>query len=890
MEPSFHITRADGTTRDLKLTNARERVSIHSGIEKTYHNHCRLHSKGFNPGPREQQTQLAELERCLQNILVIRSHLEYHGQIPLAILIEATNQYQQWLGLTGPDGEDDDRDATSFFDANHSLGAGVTQTSSRPNTPAPAAAQHEVPEHVRNSPEEQPPSQRESPVHIGPPAGAQTKKPIKHLIQGLGQNIKNQGNHLAALLTRNRSTQSEPSESIVAVSRPGSVQNAALPDRETIFSPRTEHFESILQRNTQLFHEHKQIAGERFGAFRPVATLNPENDQRETPSGESLQEETQRLAETVSRPPEEPSNATLGNGVHQGQARVSTEFLCPPPDVMPTAKTAGWNPPPPQEKTNLGQNLPGRQPQPWVGDTEDGQLVDAVSRLIAEQLKKCPPPMQNLNGIHQTTERWPQRQPEDERRIPVAWSPERTRQRSPKPLWGSESEAMNTQTRTPTQYVPPAMSGVGISPHLSELVASLVDNHIKRAQAIGGPHRITPPGPPLTNGTSIANMTVEGLTTLIRSAVDAQQTRQGYLEPQYDYTPRGRFHLMDLDKFAGDVEHYPVFRQNLLLCLERERFRDTKDKAVFIYKYLSGPAKEMVTHLMRPLANETWETILKKLDRAYGRENEVDRILIRKLYKLPKLNELTQENLLHMATVLEAAIPALLRREPESVTAIDCDKINRLVNLLPPVDRDLFYSHCKMTNQFPNVKGLLHYLDEKFDMRKHTLPIKPERTQQKPQTKASRIKPLYLTTPRDEWSNPSGGSSSESVFEDDTPGTVLKTDESQNTQTEKKYGPCKHCAGPHTLGYCNTFKDLPLAKRREVVDAAKACSSCLATGHFARTCRRRRNCPHPGCDMRHHHLLHDDYIVKLKFFEETGSGYADLKQFTEPPSPNNTDI
>jgi len=51
------------------------------------------------------------------------------------------------------------------------------------------------------------------------------------------------------------------------------------------------------------------------------------------------------------------------------------------------------------------------------------------------------------------------------------------------------------------------------------------------------------------------------------------------------------FYLLELEKFSGNLEDYPVFKQGLLLCLEKERFRDERDKALFIFKHLKGVAR-----------------------------------------------------------------------------------------------------------------------------------------------------------------------------------------------------------------------------------------------------------------------------------------------------------
>jgi len=73
---------------------------------------------------------------------------------------------------------------------------------------------------------------------------------------------------------------------------------------------------------------------------------------------------------------------------------------------------------------------------------------------------------------------------------------------------------------------------------------------------------------------------------------------------------------------------------------------------------------------------------------------------------------------------------------------------------------------------------------------------------------------------------------------------------------------CAACKGQHTL-----HKKMALGERRRIVDEARACSSCLQVGHFARVCQNRRKCPVEKCLRKHHPLLHDKELMKLLYFE-----------------------
>jgi hypothetical protein len=353
----------------------------------------------------------------------------------------------------------------------------------------------------------------------------------------------------------------------------------------------------------------------------------------------------------------------------------------------------------------------------------------------------------------------------------------------------------------------------------------------------------------------IRDMTTMELTDLVTSIARNSSGPERY---DYDYAPRRRYHLLELPKFSGKVEDYPLFRQNLGICLERERFRDEKDKALFIYNHLEGQAKDLVAHFMVPLSRESCQAVLSRLERTYGREQDIDRLLIRKLYKLPKLTDLTYDALVHMITVIEAAMPAMYRREPEELQTADGDRLSRLLGLLPPNDADLFYLHCQANGRRPDLPSLLGYLTFRCQARKVRLPLPTERPALAKMSKP-KVKAFY------QGADPEDHTDQES----DEGNLVLLTG-----APRKQRPPCSLCENAnHDLGYCPKFKTLDINEKRAAVDKAKACSGCLRSGHFIRDCRSKKKCTHEGCTRSHHPLLHDDYQMRINYFDEVGGEF-----------------
>jgi hypothetical protein len=206
---------------------------------------------------------------------------------------------------------------------------------------------------------------------------------------------------------------------------------------------------------------------------------------------------------------------------------------------------------------------------------------------------------------------------------------------------------------------------------------------------------------------------VQLFTFVARSSSDSRRY-------DYDYAPQRRYNLLELPKFSRKVEDYPLFRQNLGICLERERFRDEKDKALFVYNHLEGQAKELVAHFILLLSQESCAAVLSRLERTYGREQDVDRLLIRKLYKLPRLTDLTYDGFVHMIMVIEAT---MARREPEELRTTDRDRLSRLLSLIPPNNADLFYMHCFSNNRRADLPNFVQYLTFQCQARKVRLPL-----------------------------------------------------------------------------------------------------------------------------------------------------------------------
>ncbi|XP_041673559.1 uncharacterized protein LOC121529706 [Drosophila eugracilis] len=68
---------------------------------------------------------------------------------------------------------------------------------------------------------------------------------------------------------------------------------------------------------------------------------------------------------------------------------------------------------------------------------------------------------------------------------------------------------------------------------------------------------------------------------------------------------------------------------------------------------------------------------------------------------------------------------------------------------------------------------------------------------------------------------------------------------------------CPICGGQHQVRDCKDFISASTTTRIESARKRRLCFSCLEPGHMSRFCRKSRGCNVLGCQMRHHHLLHE---------------------------------
>jgi len=371
----------------------------------------------------------------------------------------------------------------------------------------------------------------------------------------------------------------------------------------------------------------------------------------------------------------------------------------------------------------------------------------------------------------------------------------------------------------------------------------------------------------------------------------------------------------EVGMFSGETKDYPLFRQNLVQYFKRDKSLDVMEKASFLMSHLEAKAKQFVQHFMSPITKDSYELILARLDLVYRWDKgDTDEVALSKLASLKNLKVLNSKNILRIITVVEAALGPLNRMYPDDDGYTLHETFERLLKILPVVERGLFIGFCAADRLTPNIESYLDFLRSKYDSRiKDDTSEKPNPVK-KVRTKASamtEVKPKVkkIRNPVDPDAPPKVkkvrklvGTNGPHVVRTKAAARTQKIPKAEVTtscqvDTQKPHedlkterniplkemtmknkpeaskvprSKCKACEKVHGLGFCQVFRALKISDRRKLVTDAKACKCCLAIGHDVKDCTKLKKCNILGCSLFHHQLLHTEVGRKILDFEESG--------------------
>jgi len=94
------------------------------------------------------------------------------------------------------------------------------------------------------------------------------------------------------------------------------------------------------------------------------------------------------------------------------------------------------------------------------------------------------------------------------------------------------------------------------------------------------------------------------------------------------------------------------------------------------------------------------------------------------------------------------------------------------------------------------------------------------------------------------------------------------------------------CKQNHPPWVCKAFKELPVQKRKELIEAANRCYRCLATGHHSKECLNAKQWGVDGClSTNHSGYLHESSLHHLRDRCQ-GQLHVDALPFRPDEQPN----
>ena len=285
-----------------------------------------------------------------------------------------------------------------------------------------------------------------------------------------------------------------------------------------------------------------------------------------------------------------------------------------------------------------------------------------------------------------------------------------------------------------------------------------------------------------------------------------------------------RAHIEDLPKFNGNAKDWPLF----LAVFKRTTILASIDDVTNVgrlTKALEGEARELV--LDQLTFGLSPKEIMSTLEKRYGKRDVVLRTLSTDLMNFPVISGLKDSLLQKFAVALRTYVAQLkalgLHRELKN-NLLESLLLEKLTNV-PAMYRK--WTSKKRINEDLDIESFANFVMDEWEGLPPSFQAMEKRDNSSDQKKSRSV---------------NVHAASESV----------------------KKESCFNCGGSHALVKCFKFQHLSVAERWNVVKKARACFACLASNqHRVNDCPVKIKCSEPGCEKRHHRLLHSGHNETL---------------------------
>jgi Protein of unknown function (DUF1759) len=284
-------------------------------------------------------------------------------------------------------------------------------------------------------------------------------------------------------------------------------------------------------------------------------------------------------------------------------------------------------------------------------------------------------------------------------------------------------------------------------------------------------------------------------------------------------------YVEDLPDFAGNFREWARFVTVFHRTTKAASFDDVANVGR-LDKALKGEARELVLDQLTFGFNP--KVILTTLEKRYGKPELILRSLSLELIEFPEIHSLNDPNFFKFVVAVKTYVAQL-----------------RAVNLGEELHSNLMASflHVKLS-QLPSIY---------------------QRWVVKDKSSTEAIVETFANFIMAQWESlPTALTSHDCVTSSENDDGQKRSLNIHSSSQLKPARWCFKCGGNHDTSFCYSFRALGVLKRWKLVRRRGICFCCLkSTSHRARDCPTNQHCSEPGCEAKHHRLLHFNFTEKL---------------------------
>ena len=328
----------------------------------------------------------------------------------------------------------------------------------------------------------------------------------------------------------------------------------------------------------------------------------------------------------------------------------------------------------------------------------------------------------------------------------------------------------------------------------------------------------------------------------------------------------------EIPKFSGSPLEYSRFMNTFQTAIEA-KVTDNNMRLMYLTQHCTGEARQAIQMCQLLPGSSGYQKAKRILQERFGREHQVARACIDRVVSGPSIPGSDPKALNKFVVDLQCVYITLSTQD----YAAELDSVvtlQRIARRLPYYIRTRW---SELANEMwergvnPSFTDLLKLVDSKA--RAANSPFGAELHA----NESSRSRP----------SNDNRQRSSNDRRDDRQRATTLAA--TAQPEKEQRQRPCLACSGQcKRLDQCREFKNFPMVKRRDIVFRHRGCLNCLQIGHFSSRCRAPKACTVPGCEYKHHTLMHRFYNVDAQEADAPTAAKKfrfGARSATPPPAP-----